>query len=120
LAEKPISGGREIVEPLADTEVSGVVDGGLCAEGLALFVVLLDLGSLVVDVQRRGDAFSDHPGAEASRRAFGDAPFEDERHLVGTADVEVVADHLLEEDPSREGAVEHLGEGELGLRMETS
>lgn len=34
-----------------DTEVTGVVDGGLGAEGLALLVVLLDLGVLVVDVE---------------------------------------------------------------------
>ncbi len=42
---------REIMEPFADTEVVGVVDGGLGAEGLSLLVVLLDLRSFVVDVQ---------------------------------------------------------------------
>jgi hypothetical protein len=34
-----------------DTEVTGVLDGGLGTEGLALLVVLLDLGVLVVDVE---------------------------------------------------------------------
>ena len=32
------------------------------------------------------------------------------------ADVEVVADDLLEEDPTRDGFVQHLGQGELGLQ----
>jgi hypothetical protein len=40
---------------------------------------------------------------------------EDQGDLIGTADVQVVTDDLLEEHPSGERAVEHLGEGELGL-----
>jgi hypothetical protein len=39
---------------------------------------------------------------------------EDETDLIGAADVEVVADDLLEEDPTRGRCVEHLGQGELG------
>jgi hypothetical protein len=45
-----------------------------------------------------------------------DLAVEDEADLVGAADVEVVADGLLEEDPSWDGLVEHLSEGELGLQ----
>ena len=41
---------------------------------------------------------------------------EDQADLVGAADVEVVADDLLEEDPPRHRLVEHLGQGELGLQ----
>jgi hypothetical protein len=45
-----------------------------------------------------------------------DLAVEDQAHLVRAADVEVVADHLLEEDPARQRPVQHLGEGELGLQ----
>ena len=45
-----------------------------------------------------------------------DAPVEDETDPVGPAGVEVVADDLLEEDPSGDWSVEHLGQGELGLQ----
>ena len=41
---------------------------------------------------------------------------EDQGDLVGAADVEVVADDLFEEHPSRDRFVEHLGQGELGLQ----
>jgi len=103
------------MEPSADTEVTGVVDGGLGPEGLALFVVLLDLGVLVVDVKRRGDPNGYDPGAKASGCATGHAPRKDQGDLIGAPEVQVVTDHLLEEHPSGEWAVEHLGEGELGL-----
>jgi len=53
-----------------DTEVTGVVDGGLGAEGLALLVVLLDLGVLVVDVER-GVTPSVRPGCESTRVCDG-------------------------------------------------
>ena len=43
-------------------------------------------------------------------------PVEDQRDLVGAADVEVVADDLLEEDPPGHRLVQHLGQGELGLQ----
>jgi hypothetical protein len=53
-----------------DTEVTGVVDGGLGAEDLALLVVLLDLGVLVVDVER-GVTPSVRPGCESARVCDG-------------------------------------------------
>jgi hypothetical protein len=45
-----------------------------------------------------------------------DASAEDEPDLVGSAQVEVVADDLLEEDPAGDRFVQHLGQGELGLQ----
>jgi len=36
--------------------------------------------------------------------------------LAGAADIEVLANHLLEEDASRHRLVEYLGERELGLQ----
>jgi len=41
---------------------------------------------------------------------------EDQADLVGAAQVEVVPDHVLEEQPAGHGSVEHLGQGELGLQ----
>src|SRR6266511_3149587 len=57
----------------------------------------------------------DSPKSRVSACA-DDAPGEDQADLVGAADVEVVVQYLLEEDPPGDRAVEHLGEGELGLQ----
>src|SRR6185295_13718694 len=56
------------------------------------------------------------PGAPAPRGAAGDLAIEDQADLAGPSDVEVLADHLLEEDASGERLVEDLGQGELGLQ----
>src|SRR5438876_2906764 len=104
------------IEPLADAEVPRVVDRRLRAQRAALLVVLLDARAFVVDVQRGGDALGEHPGAEAARRATGDAAAEDELDLVGAADVEILADDLLEEDAAGHRTVEDLREGEFGLQ----
>jgi len=45
---------------------------------------------------------------------------EAETDLSGADDVEVVADDLLEEDPTRGRCVEHLGQGELGCGIDRS
>jgi hypothetical protein len=45
-----------------------------------------------------------------------DAPVEDQADLVGAADVEVVVQDLLEEDPPGHRAVQHLGQRELRLQ----
>ena len=84
----------------------------IVAEHAALLVVLLDARVLVVELQRRDDPYA---GSIPRGGALGDAPVEDELHMVGTAEVEVLAHDLLEEDPPLDGPVEHLGEGELGL-----
>ena len=50
------------------------------------------------------------------RGASGDAPVEDQLHVVGTPQVNVLPDDLLEQHPSLDGAVEDLGQGELRLK----
>ena len=82
----------------------------------ALLVVLLDARVLVVDVQRRGDPVGDDAGAVPRGGASGDAPVEDQLHVVGAAHVEVLAQHLFEEDPPLRRSVEDLGPSELRLQ----
>src|ERR1700730_622080 len=107
---------REIFDASADGEVAGVVDGGFGAKRLSLLVVLLDAGLLVVDVQRRDHAVGDDTGAELPRRAAAHLAVEYQAHLAGAADIEVLANHLLEEDASRHRLIEHLGERERSLQ----
>ena len=71
---------------------------------------------LVVDIERGRDALGDHAGAKAAWRLLGHPPLEDELDLIGTAEVEVLANDLVEEDPTGHGPVEHLREAELGLQ----
>ena len=54
------------------------------------------------------------PSRCRARAAADRTGVEDETDLIGAADVEVVADDLLEEDLTRGRCVEHLGQGELG------
>jgi len=54
------------------------------------------------------------PSRCRARAAADRTGVEAETDLIGAADVEVVADDLLEEDPTRGRCVEHLGQGELG------
>ena len=51
-----------------------------------------------------------------ARRPAGDPAIEDQLNLLGTAEVEVLADHLLEEQAAVHRPVEHLGQRELGLQ----
>src|SRR5262249_36271052 len=97
---------REIVEPLADADVAGVVDRRLGAQRAARLVVLLYARSCVVNVQRGGDPFGEHPGAEAAGGAARDPAAEDQLDAVGPADVEILANDLLEENAPGGGAVE--------------
>ena len=107
---------REIFNAPADSKVAGVIDDAFGAKRLSLLVVLLDAGLLVIDVQRRHHAVGDDTGAEPPRRAAAHLAVEHQAHLAGAADIEVLADHLLEEDAPRHRLVEHLGERELGLQ----
>ena len=68
----------QVTQPFTDGEVASIIDGGFGAgpgEGLAgnFLVVLLDLGVLVVDVQRGRDPFGDDSGAKGTRGRLGDA-----------------------------------------------
>ena len=56
------------------------------------------------------------PSRCRARAAADRTGVEDETDLIGAADVEVVADDLLEEDPTRDRCLEHLGQGELFLQ----
>lgn len=89
------------------------------AQRSSFLVVLLDRGVLVVGVHAGGDPGGDHPGPEPSRgAAFAaavDPPAEDQADLR-SAQVEVVAEHLFEEDPPGHRLVQHLGQRELGLQ----
>jgi hypothetical protein len=60
---------------------------------------------LIIDVQRRCHPFGQYAGAEASGRAPGHPAVKDQLHLIGPADVQVLADDFLEEDPAAEGSV---------------
>src|SRR5712691_12912641 len=91
----------EIFDASADPEVTGVVDRCFGSQCLFLLVVLLDPALLVVDVQRRGDALGDDARAEPTGCATGDLAIEHQADLAGAADIEVLADHLLEEDAPR-------------------
>ena len=66
-------------------------------------------------MQRGHDPLGQHAGAEAARGAAGDAAVEDQLHLIGTAEIEIFSDHFFEETASGDGAIEDLGQGELGL-----
>src|SRR5579863_3416686 len=87
----------QIVQALANPEVVGVVDGCLGAQGPVFLVVLLDARVLVIDVQGWGHAMGDHPGAEPPLPTARYSAIEDQLHLLGAAEIEVLADHLLEE-----------------------
>src|SRR6516225_10484001 len=111
-ADRPQLG--QVTPPFTDGEVASIINGGFGAspgEGLAgnFLVVLLDLGALVVDVQRGRDPFGDHPGAKGARGRLGDATLKDELHLVRTPQIQVLADHLLKEETTAQGSVEDLG-----------
>ncbi len=95
---------REIFAAPADVAVAGIVDGRLGSKRLSLLVILLDAGLLVIDVQRRHHAVGDDAGTKPAWRAPSNPPIEDEAHLRGSAEVEVLPDHLLEENPARSPA----------------
>src|SRR6185436_18397642 len=103
----------------ADVEVVGVVEGGLGAKGAGELEVLLDLGALVVEAETGLDAFGEDAGTKGPRRravlAQTEATFEEELNAIGAADVEVVADDLLEELGSVNGPVEDVGGADFHL-----
>src|SRR5580704_9483740 len=70
---------------------------------------------LVVEVQRRRHPLSKYSRPEPARSPLRDAPLEDQLHLIGPAQVEVLANHLLEEDTATQRPVQDLGQRELGL-----
>src|ERR1700741_481052 len=105
----------KIVQAFADAEVVSVVDGRLGPQGSVFLVVLLDARVLVIDIQGWGDILRDHSGAKAGSRMARDPAIEDEFDLLRAAEIEVLADHLLEEQATVQRPVEDLGGGELRL-----
>ncbi len=79
-------------------------------------MVLLDLGLLVVDMERRHHAVGDDPGPEAARGSPGDPSIEDQLDMIRPAKVEVLPDDLLEEHAAGERAIKNLRERELHLK----
>jgi hypothetical protein len=93
------------------------LEGGRC--GALVLPSTARPGFLVVQVEVGAGAGRDDLGAEGPGRlelaALADHPAEDDAHLVRAADVEVVADQLLEEDPPGDRPVQGHGRGELDL-----
>ena len=75
-----------------------------------------DARVLVVHMQRRDDPVGNDAGAIPRGGASADAPVEDQLHVVGSSHVEVLAHHLLEEDPSGHRPVEDLDARKFGLQ----
>jgi hypothetical protein len=98
-----------------DPEVAGIADHRLGSQRSAFLEVLLETRRAVVDGQLRVDALGDDLGAERAGRLLGDPPIEDDRDLLGTAKVEVIADDAFEEGAARLRTIEHAGVGELDL-----
>ena len=61
------------------------------------------------------DALGENPGAEGAGRLPRDAAIEDELHLVGPAQVEILAHDFFEEAAAGAGPIEDLGQGEFRL-----
>ena len=54
------------MQPFADVEIARVVDGSLGSQGATFFVVLLDAGPFVIDMQRGYYPVGDDAGAKGT------------------------------------------------------
>ena len=75
-------------------------------------MILLDARAFVVDVQRSNHAVGNDARAEGSGRGFGDAAIEDRLHLFGSAQIEILANHL-EQNGDRDAERRHRGNEHL-------
>src|SRR5207249_10851250 len=85
----------EVLQSLAGVEIPRVVDSGLRAKGAVLFEVLLDVRTLVGDVQAGIDALRDDARAvpvQRGGRAAGRALRGQKTGPIGPAESEVVSD----------------------------
>lgn len=78
--------------------------------------VLLDLGVAVADMEAGMNALGQHPRARRLSPGALAAATEEELDLVRAAEVEMVADHLLEELATVQRSVEDPGVGDLRLQ----
>ena len=111
--------GGEVSQLFADAEVARLVQRGFRSECSSFLQVLFDLGLLVIQVEVGAGPGGDDLGPEGPwggvLAAQADLAVEDDVDLVRPADVDVVADQLLEGDPAGGGPVQRHGGGELGL-----
>jgi hypothetical protein len=78
-------------------------------------VILLDACAFVIDVQGRDYAVGDDARAEGAGRRFGHAAVKDQLHLFGTAQIEVLANHVLKQHASAHRTIQHLRQRQLDL-----
>jgi len=112
---------RQVLYQAPYVEVITVVDGGFGPQGrtfLPGLVILFEVRVFVIDVQRRDDSLGDdaRPASAVGGGCLAHPAREDQLHLFRTAQIDVVADDLLEELPAMHGTVPNLGQGELGLQ----
>src|SRR3989304_2166935 len=94
-ADLPQSG--QVLQPFADLKVTGIVDGGFGAQGTTFFMVLLDARMFVIDMQSRGHSLGNDASAKAARCGLGDPTLKDQLYLLGSTQVQVIADGLFKE-----------------------
>ena len=70
-------------------------------------------------MQRGHDALGQHARAEAPGRATGDAAIEDQLHLIGAPEVEILADDLFEETAPGARPVEDLVKANSAWRIDS-
>src|SRR4051794_10474169 len=95
-ADLPQSG--QVVQSLAEVEVTSVVDGRLRPQRTAFLIVLLDPIFQTVVVQRGDYSLSDQSGQETPRSLGRDYLVKDQLDLIRTTKIQVLGDHLFKED----------------------
>src|SRR5512142_1894097 len=105
----------EVLQAPGDPKVAGVVDDGLDPKRPALLQVALHARVAEVGVERDLVAAAQQPGAVPADRLGAHPAGEDELHLLGTAEVEVVDEQRLEERAGEAGSVEDEGARHLDL-----
>ena len=69
---------RKILQAFTDGKIVGVVDRGLGTQRTIFFMILLDAGVFVIDVQGGSDVLRDDAGAKPAGRAICDLAVEDQ------------------------------------------
>ncbi len=105
----------EITQTPSNAKVIRVVEGSLGAQSAPPLEVLLDVTTLVLDVQAGQDAVGDDACREAAWACSQDLAINQELNTIRAAQIEIVANHLLKELPSTHRVIEHLGEADLHL-----
>jgi hypothetical protein len=98
-----------------DPEVAGITDDGFGPQGSPLFEVLFQARRFVVTGECGIDPFGQDPRAEGARSAATEPAVKDQHHLIGSADIEVIANHPFKPHPAGLGPVEDAGLGDFEL-----